>query len=231
MVAASTAAAVASGQSTTTIRGPKWSRSTSARVRVRLAMRTSGAPSARSASTIGPGAAAGAEHQRGAGGGGPVGRVLAQVGDEAVAVGVVGVDRAVLDEGQGVGGADRRGARAGAGGERQGRLLVRDGDVDAAEAEPGQRQESFGEAFGRERDRDVEAGDAVAVEPVAVQLGRARVRDRPAEDAGERRGRGHSRQIPRVRRKPRSGRSGMPMTVKMSPSTRSKSWAPRASSR
>ena len=81
------------------------------------------------------GGAAGAEHQRRAGLGSPVRRLLAQVGDEAVAVGIVGVDRAVGAEGQGVGGADRGGAVAGGGGQRQRRLLVRDGDVHAAEPE------------------------------------------------------------------------------------------------
>ncbi len=92
----------------------------------------------------------------------PVRRLLAQVGDEAVAVGIVGVDRAVGAEGQGVGGADRGGAVARGGGQRQRRLLVRDGDVHAAEAERRQRAQARLEALRRQADRDVVAVDAVA---------------------------------------------------------------------
>jgi hypothetical protein len=76
--------------------------------------------------------------------------VLAQVGDEAGAVGVVGVDLAVLAEDQRVGGPDQRGAVGDDVGDLKDGLLVRDGDVAADEAQLGQGAQQAGQVDGRD---------------------------------------------------------------------------------
>ncbi len=69
---------------------------------------------------------------------------------------------------------------------------------------------------GAAAERRINPVDAVMIEPVAVQPGRARMRDRPAHDARDagRARRRHRPTTPWSRRKSRSGRSGRPRIVK-----------------
>ena len=108
----------------------------------------------------GAGAAAGAEHQRRPGRGAPVRRLLAEVGDEAVAVGIVGVDRAVGAEGEGVGRADR-GARGRSASVASASAASLCGMVTLTPRKPsaGSARQAGGEALGRQADRDVVAVD------------------------------------------------------------------------
>jgi hypothetical protein len=167
----------------------------------------------------GPGGATGPKHHGGAGCGFPVGRVLAQVGDEARPVGVVGVDLAVLAEDQRVGCPDQCRPVGDHVGDLEDGLLVRDGDVAADEAEFREGAEEAGEVDGGDVDRNVVALYAVALQPVAVQRRAAAVGDGVAEDGGKRDAGmvGHVAIMPRLPIHANSGRSGRPRMVKWSP--------------
>ena len=77
----------------------------------------------------GTGSAACPKNSRRASGRVPVRRVLPQVGDKARAIGVIGMDLAILTEDQGIGGPDQCGAIGDHIGDLEDGLLVRDGDV------------------------------------------------------------------------------------------------------
>ena len=129
----------------------------------------------------GPRGAAGADHRGGTGARAPVRGVLLEVGDEAVAVGVVGVDAPIGAEDQRVRRPDQRGAVGDDVSKREGGFLVRDGDVAADEAGARQGVQDLAQMFGRDGEGDVVARDPVAAQPVGVQPWRAGVRDRPAD--------------------------------------------------
>jgi hypothetical protein len=106
------------------------------------------------------------------------------MGDEAAAVGVAAADAGVRKD-DGVHGAGAAGGVVHLVAHREGGELVRLGDVQTAEAGGAQAAHGGGEVVRADGQRHVGAVDAVAVEPEAVQPGRARVRDRPAGDAGK----------------------------------------------
>jgi hypothetical protein len=112
-------------------------------------------------------------------------RVVAQVFDKAVAVGVVRLDAAVGAKYERVGGAEAPRQRVGRIGELERRLLVRHGQVDAGEAELGQGTQRGFEIFGAYRQRHVGAVDLVVRQPVAVQARGERMGDRPAHHPGQ----------------------------------------------
>ena len=64
-------------------------------------------------------------------------------------------------------------------------FLVRDRQVAAGKAERGERAQRRAELTGLDGERHVAALEPVLLEPVVVQLRRARVHHRPAHDAGE----------------------------------------------
>ena len=95
-------------------------------------------------------------------------------------------------------------------------LLVRQREVAAGKAEPGESAQRRLHLVGMHLEGDVSGIDAVLRDPVAVQARRARVRDRPAHDAGDAGGRGvaHRATTPCPRRKSRSASSGRPRMAK-----------------
>lgn len=115
----------------------------------------------------------------------PVGFVLPQVRDEAIAVGIVGMDLAVGAKDQRVGGTDQGRAVRDRVGQRQDRLLVGNGDIGADETGTRQDAQNLGQMFGHYRDRHVMAGQAIAGQPMSVQARRARMRDGHADHAGQ----------------------------------------------
>ena len=98
-------------------------------------------------------------------------------------------------------------------------LLVRQRDVAAAEAERRQRADALLQLARVGRERNVGAVDPGLLQPVAVQPRRARMIDRPAEDAGDAGLAGESLDAHRVtmpcsRRMPSTGSKGKPRMVK-----------------
>ena len=65
------------------------------------------------------------------------------------------------------------------------RLLVRNGQVAAGKSECCKRMQGRAQPFGRDSERQIAAGQAVAREPIIVQLRRARMHHRKPHDAGE----------------------------------------------
>ena len=166
-------------------RDPKRSASASARSRVRLTTVTGAKPRLRSAQTIGARRAAGAEHDGRAGLGIPARRLGIEIGEEADGIGVGADELAVLDPHR----VERAGflrRRLAPGDRGKGRLLVRHGDVAADEAAAGKAGEESDDALRLDRLDDVVAVEAELVQPEAVDHRRARMLDRPADDAGDR---------------------------------------------
>ena len=133
----------------------------------------------------GAGGTTGAKECDGTVAGLPVRGVLAKVGHETKAIGVVGVDLAILAEDQGVGGTNQSGAVGDDIGEGKDGFLVRDGDVQADEADFGEKVQGLAQVVLGEVEGDIVALDAVAFEPIAVQSGRAAVGYGMADDTGE----------------------------------------------
>src|SRR5690606_26803499 len=97
----------------------------------------------------------------------------------------------------------------------EGRFLVRDGDVASGQTLGRERAEEGFDLLRRHGALRVAAVDLVAVEPIAMARGGARVLDGPADDAGA----FHATSTSRRRSSARSGRSGSPRMVVWSPST------------
>ena len=136
-----------------------------------------------------PRRAAGAQHDDRAGLGAPVRGVVAQRRHEAEAVAVAAFQAAVglLDHGVHRADVDRQ--RIDAIEQRHDLDLVRQGEVAAARIgrAPQERHQLLQRRpIGLDRQAAVMAVDPVLLQPEAVQRGRARMLDRPADDAGER---------------------------------------------
>jgi ABC-type multidrug transport system ATPase subunit len=95
-------------------------------------------------------------------------------------------------------------------GDGEGRLLVRHRHVAAAKAAVFQSAQKLRDLIGPHRFLGVAAVDAVFLQPIAVDQRRARMLDRPADDASAY----HCVIIPRARNSLRTGSSGMPRMVK-----------------
>ncbi len=217
--AASFSAAARASHGSTLIGPPTASAISSARRVVRLMRRISGTPASSSDTTMAR--AAPPAPSSTAGPAAPRQRWLdlLQVGDEAEAVGIVAEDGAVVAHHQHVDGADALGDRGQFVDEAERALLVRQGDVAAAEAERRQRADALLQLARVRGERDVGAVDPELLQPVAMQPRRARVVDRPAEDAGDAGLAGesldaHRVTIPCSRRMPSTGSKGKPRMVK-----------------
>src|SRR5690349_23657083 len=114
---------------------------------------------------------------------------------------------------QRVGGTDRSRRPMSASGRGKGGFLVRQGDITAGKAQPAQIVEKGGYVFGTNRLFAVATGDAVLVEPIAVNERGARMRHWPADDAGL----GHVPISLRTRSSCNKGSIGSPMMVEASP--------------
>ena len=95
-------------------------------------------------------------------------------------------------------------------------FLVRQGQVDAAEPERRQGRQGRAQVFRPDGERNVGAVDPVMFEPIAMQAGRQRMLDRPADDPGDARlaAGNHVAITPWLRRKSISGNRGKPRIVK-----------------
>ena len=134
------------------------------------------------------------------------------------------IEPAVLEP-QRIGGAGSRAAGLRLGLRRRRRLLVGQRDVAAGEAASRSVRKKCATSPGSTAMALVDAVDAVALQPIAMDQRRARMRDGPADDTCA----DHVAITPRDLSSASSGSSGRPMMVKWSPSTRSNSWMPRPS--
>ncbi len=161
----------------------------------------------------GAGRTAGAEHGYGA----SLGVEARIVGDEIVheadAVGVLGHQPIALEPKR-VGGA--HGARGGLLliGDSKGRLLVRDRHIAAGEALGAHAAQESDGILRLDGPLHVAAVDPVLLEPMAVDQRRARMRDRPADDARALSRPSHTSIAPRALNSASSGSSGRPRMVK-----------------
>ena len=148
----------------------------------------------------------GAEHERGLDPLVPARRGCVEIGEEALGVGVGGAQRALVEP-QRIGCAYRQRPRVRLR-EREGRRLMRNGDIRADIAVLIQVLHELGELLGRHRLGPIIAGNAVGLEPVPMNEGRPRMRRRPADHAGgphARRTLDHGSSITVLRRTPISG--------------------------
>src|SRR5579863_7855448 len=135
----------------------------------------------------------------------PTGRASVEIVQKTFDV-AIGRTQHVVVEPQRIGGAD--GTRAIVrlrGGER--RFLMRHGDIGADIAARGERFNKCAELIGRHRLAAVFAGDAVGFQPIIMNKRRARMLDRPADDTGRSRRRGHASSATVLRSTPISGQS------------------------
>src|SRR6185436_2208593 len=102
-------------------------------------------------------------------------------------------------------------------------LLVGDRDVAASETLRAQVAQECRDLVRLHRALRVAAVDAVFLQPVAMDDGRARMGDRPADDARLDFAQTHWPITPRDLSSASRGSSGRPMMVKLSPSVRSNS--------
>src|ERR1700722_19544184 len=149
--------------------------------------------------------AAGADHDRAVEPAIPLRRAGVEIVQETFDVGIGRMQKAAGDP-QRVGGADRFGAlvrqRIG-----QRLLLVRHRDIGADIIARVQRLHEGFEFVRRHRLAAVFAGDAVSFQPVVMNERRARMFDRPADDASGADGRGHASSTTVLRRMPICGHS------------------------
>ena len=129
--------------------------------------------------------AAGPENQCRAGIRTPCRRALAQVGEKAVTVGVVGVDGAVILERQGIRRADHAGPVGHVIGDFERAFLVRDRDVGPDETHPGHHPHDIREIRRRDFHRDIVPPDTMRPQPVTVKQRRPGMCDRIAYDTGK----------------------------------------------
>ena len=146
----------------------------------------------------------------------PVRRILAQVCHEPGAIGVVGIDAAILAEDQRICRPDQRRPVGNDIRQTKDRLLVRNRHVQPDETDLRQEPQRLGQVGLRHIHRDVVPLHPIAAQPVAVQRGRTRMRDRRSDDASQGKARmvGHVGINPLSPRYPSSGNSGRPSTVK-----------------
>src|SRR6185295_13090938 len=93
---------------------------------------------------------------------------------------------------------------------REGHLLVRQRDIAAGEALVAQSAQKTGDVTRLNRMAHIAAVDAVALQPIAMNQRRARMRHRPADDTRTY----HAPMTPRDLSSASSGTSGRPMMVK-----------------
>src|SRR5205823_840337 len=108
---------------------------------------------------------------------------IAQALDETVAVVVEAGERSILLDDERVDRADLAREIVDAVEQREDRLLVRSGDVAAAQTKRRNAAHRGFELLGWHGKQEVSPGDAVVREPMIVNHRRARVRDGPAEKA------------------------------------------------
>ncbi len=132
--------------------------------------------------------------------GAPERRTGAEIGDEAIAIGIVGKDRAVSRERHGIGRPDADGRFRCAVGKGKRGLLVRDGHVAADETHLVHGTHGLGEVARRDVDRDVISRNAVLAQPVAMHRRRALMRHGRTDDGCER----NTRMMGHVSRSPRT---------------------------
>jgi hypothetical protein len=108
-----------------------------------------------------------------------------QIGQEAEAIGVGAEQAAIRTHDDGVDRGDAPGQRVELIDQRHRRLLVRHGDVAAAEAQRRHAAQRRRQPLGRHRQRHIRAVDAIARQPMAMQLRRAGMPDRPADYPGQ----------------------------------------------
>jgi len=111
--------------------------------------------------------------------------VLPQIGHEAGAIGVVGMDLAVLAEDQRVGSTYQRGAVGDDVGQGKHGFLVGYRDIEPDKAQFGQYLQRVFQVGLADIHRDVMTIDTVPLEPVAVQGGRTAVGDGMADDPSQ----------------------------------------------
>ena len=104
-------------------------------------------------------------------------------------------------------------------------FLVRHGHVAAGEAIGSQSLDESAEILRFDRETGVASSNAIGLQPVAMNQRRARMGNRPADDAGL----DHDAISPSLRRKSSSGRRGRPRITLWSPEMRLKSWRPSPS--
>ena len=111
--------------------------------------------------------------------------VLAQIGDKSRAIGVVGVDFAILAEDQRVGRPDQGGAVTDDVSDLENGLFVRKGDVQADEADLGQMAQGGFKVCRGDIHGDVMALDPIATQPEPMQGRGSAVGNGVADDTGE----------------------------------------------
>ena len=163
--------------------GPTASAISCAFSRVRLARRISFAPCAARLATTARAAPPAPSTTIGAAVGTPLRIGVTQALDETVAVVVESGEHSVLFDDDRVDRADAAREVVDAVEQREDRLLVRRGDVAAAQAERGDAAHRRFEIFRRHRNSSVASGNAILRKPMVVDDRRARVRHRPPQKA------------------------------------------------
>src|SRR5262245_55597045 len=137
---------------------------------------------------------------------------------EADAVGVVAGQDTILIPKR-IGGADRACPGMFAHSHGKSRLLVWQGNIATSKALGGHTGKKLSDLTGANRLSAIASRDRVPAQPIAVDKRGARVRNRPANDAGLT----HGRIAPRARNSVNSGSRLRPIIVEVSPRTDAKS--------
>ena len=103
---------------------------------------------------------------------------LTKIGDKPCAISIVGMNAAIFAKDQRVRRPDQGGAICDNICKAQHGFLVRDGHVQPHKAKMRQHAQHFGQIRLRDIHRDIMTLDAIAAQPIAVQSGRAAVRNR-----------------------------------------------------